>query len=136
MRCKFVSVGQSYGAANGIRIPRSGYETESEQEIEFFRKSPDFGNFFYEIPRMEAVKKNVIEDAKKVLAENGLMPAIERMSVPNLAAEEAAFQAEEEAKQADADLEAAIKAEKVAKEAEIQKKRAAARVKKSVGGKK
>ena len=68
--CRFIATGRSYGAGK-IRITREGYETDDAREIEFLRKSPDFGVFFYEVATSRDLEEERLKDALALLTAGG-----------------------------------------------------------------
>lgn len=126
--CRFIATGRSYGAGK-IRITREGYETDDAREIEFLRKSPDYGVFFYEVATSRDLEEERLKDALALLTAAGLYPppVVAPVMEGDAAAEQAAV---EEQQMIRAEQEAAEEAEKAARRAEAAAQKAEYKAKK------
>ena len=134
MKARFVSIGRSCDIGS-ITIPNTGIELEDPNLIEFLRKSPVFGNWFYEVETTEGLENAILAHAAKIQAsrekqEQYPEPVIvEPVEEPDLKEEQQAGEEEEHNLALDNAVDEVIremKAEKEAKIREIRKARSGA----------
>ena len=127
MKARFVSIGRSCDIGS-ITIPNTGIELEDPNLIAFLRKSPVFGNWFYEVETTEGLENAILAPREK--QEEYPEPVIvEPVEEPDLKEEQQAAEEEEHNLALDNAVDEVIremKAEKEAKIREIRKARSGA----------